>query len=54
MPVFVKDANVLAAVAELTVSVSIPAVEKEEFVLVPFSVNVAASVKAVAAVTAVV
>jgi hypothetical protein len=54
MPVFVNDANVLAAVAELTVRVSTPAVVKEEVALVPFSVKVAASVKAVAAVTAVV
>jgi hypothetical protein len=54
MLVFVKEANVLAAVAELTVSVSTPAVEKDDDVLVPFNVKVAASVKAVAAVTAVV
>ena len=44
MPVSVKDANVLAAVAELTVNVSTPDVEKEELALVPFKVKVAASV----------
>ena len=54
MPTADKDVSVLADVPELTVSVSTPEVAKEEPTAVPLSVKVAASVKAVAAVTAVV
>jgi hypothetical protein len=47
MPVSVNESNELAEVAELTVSVSTPEVEKEEpealVAVVPFSVNVAES-----------